>query len=125
MKEVLIIDNNRSSVKLKSFLEGKKYTPYIVDDFNKGLEKIDECTSLEVVLLSAALSARSGQHELVEIKDKHPNVIVIVIRAGVHIVREAIALGALEVLLRPINMEELCEALDRAFDRLSNRSDIS
>ena len=125
MKEVLIIDNNRSSGVLVNFLKDKGYFPYIVDDFNKGLEKINESTSLEVVLFSAALSAGSGQDELKEIMDKHPNVIVIVIRAGIHIVREAISLGALEVLLRPINMEELCDALDRAFDRLSIRSDIS
>ncbi len=125
MKEVLIIDNNRSSRELVNFLKNKDYFPYIVDDFNKGLEKINESTSLEVVLLSAALSAESGQGELEEIKDKHPNVIVIVIRAGIRIVRKAIALGALEVLLRPINMEELCDALDRAFDRLSIRSNIS
>ncbi len=125
MKEVLIIDNNQSSGELKSFLSIKGYTPIIVNDFNKGLEKINESTSLEVVLLSAALSAGNVQGELEEIKDKHPNVIVIVIRAGIHIVRKAISLGALEVLLRPINMEELCEALDRAFDRLSIRSNIS
>jgi len=124
MKEVLIIDNNQSSGKLKSFLSTKGYTPIIVDDFNKGLEKISESTSLEVVLLSAALSAEDGEDELKEIKEKHPNVIVIVIRAGIHIVRKAISLGALEVLLNPINMEELCDALDRAFDRLSIRSNI-
>ena len=88
-------------------------------------KKISESTSLEVVLLSAALSAKSGQNALEVIRDKHPNVIVIVIRAGIHIVREAISLGALEVLLKPINMEELCEALERAFDRLSIRSKTS
>ncbi len=125
MKEVLIIDNNQSSKKLVNFLEDKGYSSIIVDDFNKGLEKISESTSLEVVLLSAALSAENSQDDLKEIKDKHPNVIVIVIRAGIHIMRRAIALGALEVLLRPINMEELCEALDRAFHRLSVRSNIS
>lgn len=124
MKEVLIIDNNRSSGELVNFLKDKGYYPYFVDDFNKGLAKINDSTSLEVVLLSAALSAGSGQDELKQIKDKHPNVIVIVIRSGIHIVREAISMGALEVLLRPINMEELCEALDRAFDRLSIRSNI-
>ena len=125
MKEVLIIDNNQSSGELKSFLSNKGYTPIIVNDFNKGLEKIGESRNLEVVLLSAALSAEDGQGELEALKDKHPNVIVIVIRAGIRIVRKAISLGALEVLLRPINMEELCEALDRAFDRLSIRSNTS
>lgn len=125
MKEVLIIDNNQSSDKLRNFLNIKGYSPIIVDDFYKGLEKIHKSTSLEVVLLSAALSAEDGEDELKEIKDKHPNVIVIVIRAGIHIVRKAMSLGALEVLLRPINMEELCDALERAFDRLSIRSNTS
>ena len=82
MKEVLIIDDNQSSGELVNFLTDKGYSPIIVDDFNKGLEKINESTNLEVVLLSAALSAKSGLGELKEIKDKHSNVIVIVIRAG-------------------------------------------
>lgn len=125
MKEVLIIDDNQSSGELVNFLTDKGYSSIIVDDFNKGLEKINESTNLEVVLLSAALSAKTGLGELKEIKDKHPNVIVIVIRAGIHIVRSAISQGALEVLLRPINMEELCDALERAFDRLSIRSNTS
>ena len=60
-----------------------------------------------------------------KLRTNTPNVIVIVIRAGIRIVRKAISLGALEVLLRPINMEELCEALERAFDRLSIRSSTS
>ena len=125
MRKVLIIDDNQGSGDLVNFLRNQEYSPIIVDDFNKGLEKINESMNLEVVLLSAELSAENSQGELKEIKDRHPNVIVIVIRAGIHIMRRAIALGALEVLLRPINMEELCEALDRAFNRLSTRSNIS
>lgn len=125
MKEVLIIDDNQSSAKLVNFLREKRYSPIIVDTVDEGLENINESENLEVVLLSAALSAENSQDDLKEIKDRHPNVIVIVIRAGIHIMRRAISLGALEVLLRPINMEELCEALDRAFYRLSVRSNIS
>ncbi len=124
-KEVLIIDDNRSSDKLEGFLKNKGYCPYLVDNVDEGLAYIHKFESLEVVLLSAALSARSGLDALKKIKDRHPNVIVIVIRAGMHTLIRAYSLGAFEVLFRPINFEELCDALEQAFDRLYRLSNIS
>lgn len=124
-KEVLIIDDNRSSDKLEDFLKNKGYCPYLVDDVDEGLAYIRKFESLEVVLLSAALSARSGLDALKRIKDEHPNVIVIVIRAGMHTLIRAYSLGAFEVLFSPINFEELCDALEQAFDRLYRLSNIS
>ena len=124
-KEVLIIDDNRSSGKLEDFLKNKGYCPYLVDDVDEGLAYLHKFESLEVVLLSAALSARSGLDALRRIKDRHPNVIVIVIRAGMLTLIRAYSQGAFEVLFSPMNMEELCDALDQAFDRLYRLSNIS
>ena len=124
-KEVLIIDDNRSSDKLENFLKNKGYCPYLVDNVDEGLAYIHKFESIEVVLLSAALSARSGLDALQRIKDRHPNVIVIVIRAGMLTLIRAYSLGAFEVLFSPINFEELCDELEQAFDRLYRLSNIS
>ena len=122
MGEVLIIDDNESSSELGNFLTDKGYSSTIVDTVDDGLRILSASGNVEVVLLSVALSSADGLEALRRIRDEHPEVVVIVIRAGVQTIRRATLLGALEVLLRPLQMAELHEAFDRAFVRLSHRS---
>ena len=122
IKEVLIIDDNRSSSGLEDFLTNSGYSPIVVDTVDDGLRILSESEDVKVILLSVALSWRNGRETLRRIKEAHREVIVIVIRAGIQTIRRATRLGALEVLLSPLDMEELHEALDRAFVQLSNRS---
>ena len=122
MREVLIIDENQSSFELERFLKNKGFSVIVVDTPADGLRNISESEHLKVVLLSVELSATNGLEVLRQIRREHPDVIVIVIRAGVQTMRRATRLGALEILLSPLQMEELHEALDRAFVRLANRS---
>ena len=122
MREVLIIDENQSSFELERFLRNKGFSVSVVDAVGDGLRNISESETLKVVLLSVELSATKGLEALRHIRREHPDVIVIVIRAGVQTMRRATRLGALEILLSPLQVEELHEALDRAFVRLSNRS---
>ena len=121
MRKVLIIDDNRNSSILADFLMDWGYCPIIVDTVDEGLRILSVSEDVEVVLLSVALSWRNGRQALRRIREAHPEVIVIVIRAGIQTIRRATRLGALEVLLEPLDMEELHEALDRAFVQLSNR----
>ena len=121
MREVLIIDDNRSSSILKNVPTDWGYSPIIVDTVDDGLRNLSESEGVKVVLLSVALSWRNGRAALRRIKAEHPEVIVIVIKAGIQTIRRATRSGALEVLLSPLDMEELREALDRAFVQLSNR----
>ena len=126
-KEVLIIDNNQSSHALAYFLRTEGYSPIIVETVDEGLEKINQSENLKVVLLSVELSGISGLDALRRIKQEHPEVLVIVIRAviraGVQTARKAMRLGALEVLSKHTDMKGIRRALDRAFGRLSARSD--
>ena len=122
MREILIIDENQSSFELERFLRNRGFSVIVVDAVGDGLRNISESETLKVVLLSVELSATSGLEALRLIRREHPDVIVIVIRAGVQTMRRATRLGALEILLSPLQMEEHHEALDRAFVRLSNRS---
>jgi DNA-binding NtrC family response regulator len=125
MKKVLIIDDNRSSSILADFLTDWGYCPIIVETVDEGLERINASENLRVVLLNVELSADRGLAVLERIRREHPEVIVIVIGAGVRTARRAVRLGALEVLSRHTDMEGIRTALDRAFDRLSARSDAS
>lgn len=125
MREVLIIDDNQSSHVLEYFLRTEGYSPIIVETVDEGLERIDASENLKVVLLNVELSAERGLNALRRIKHEHPEVIVIVIGAGVQTARRAMRLGALDVLSRNTDMEGIGRAVDRAFGRLSARSDAS
>ena len=125
MREVLIIDDNQSSHALEYFLRTEGYSPIIVETVDDGLERINASENLKVVLLNVELSAERGLDALRRIKHEHPEVIVIVIGAGVQTARRAMRLGALDVLSRNTDMEGILRALDRAFSRLSARSEAS
>ena len=126
MKAVLIIDDNQSSFRLEGFLKNKGYSPIIVNNVDNGLEQISASEVLKVVLLNVELSGISGLDALERIKREHPEVIVIVIGAGVQTARKAMRLGALDVLSKDTDMEEdIHRVLDRAFVRLSIRSETA
>ena len=122
MREVLIIDDNQSSHGLEYFLRTEGYSPIIVESVDDGLEKINASENLKVVLLNVELSARRGLEALRRIKHEHPAVIVIVIGAGVQTARRAMPLGAMEVLPKHTDVENIRRAVDRAFRRIDSRS---
>ena len=125
MEKVLIIDDNQSLHELEIFLRDRGYAPISVSTVDEGLRNINEFEDLKVILLNVESSAERGWDALKRIKHEHPEVIVIVIGAGVQTARRATRLGALEVLSQPINIEDILKALERAFRRLSARSDTS
>jgi len=89
------------------------------------LEKINASENLKVVLLNVELSAKRGLDALQRIKHEHPEVIVIVVKAGLNTARKASVLGAFDVLSKPIDMEHIDSMLKSAFERLSIRSETS
>ena len=115
----------KSSHALEYVLRTEGYSPIIVETVDEGLERINASENLKVVLLNVELSGEEGVEALKEIKEERADVIVIVIRAGIQTARRAMRWGALEVLSRHIDMEGIRRALDRAFSRLSARSDAS
>ena len=121
MREVLIIDDNQSSDALEYFLRTEGYSPISVETVDEGLEKINASENLKVVLLNVELSARRGLDALQRIKHEHPQVIVILIGAGVQTARRGPSLGAMEVLSIHTDVENIRRAVDRAFSRIDSR----
>ncbi len=122
MKNVLIIDENQGSDGLEDFLSAKRYSVVVVDNVDKGLEKIEESENLKVVLINVELSGIDGLEALRRIEENHPDIIVIVIRAGVNTARQAILQGALDAMSKRATMEHIHQMLDAVFRRLSTRS---
>ena len=122
-KEVLIIDEKQGSDGLEHFLKTKDYSPIAVGDAETGLEKIKESKDLKIVLLNVENSGEEGLKALEKIKKEEPDVIVIVIRAGVNAARKAMPLGAATALSKHVDMESIHSVLDQEFRRLSIRSE--
>ena len=122
MRKVLIIDDNQSTHDLQYFLKTEGYSPIVVEAVEDGLKKISASENLKVVLLNAELSARRGLDALERIKHEHPQVIVIVIGAGVQIARGGPPLGAMEILRKRTDVENIRRAVDRAFSRIDSRN---
>ncbi|RKU17477.1 hypothetical protein C6501_03915 [Candidatus Poribacteria bacterium] len=122
MKNVLIIDENQGSDGLEDFLRTKRYSVVVVDNVDRGLEKIEESENLKVVLINVELSGIDGLEALRRIEENHPDIIVIVIRAGVNTARQAILQGALDAMSKRATMEHIHQMLDAVFRRLSTRS---
>ncbi len=106
---------------MEDFLKTKDYSPIVVDNVDKGLKKIKESENLKVVLLNVELSGEEGLEALTKIEDEYPELIIIVIRAGVRTARKAMHLGALEVLSKRTTMKHIHKVLDLVFGRLSTR----
>ncbi|MXV75680.1 sigma-54-dependent Fis family transcriptional regulator, partial [Candidatus Poribacteria bacterium] len=115
---------NQSSHALEYFLRTEGYSPIIVETVDEGLEKINASENLKVVLLNVELSANRGLDALERIKHEHPQVIVIVIGARGQTARRAPLRGAMEVLSRHTDMENIRRAVDRAFGRIDSRNNI-
>ena len=126
MKEVLIIDDNQESAfKLERFLKAKGYALICVDNVDQGLKNINESESLKIVLLNVTSSEMNGLDVLAKIKCEDPEIIVIVIGASAETARKAVRLGALDVIRKIINTEDIHRILGQAFSRLFARDKTS
>jgi DNA-binding NtrC family response regulator len=104
----------------------RKY--YHVEAFRSGESAIDSMSSTppDMVLLDVGLPGMSGIQALKKIKQRHPDMIVIMITAfeDVSTVVAAMKLGAYDYVVKPVQMDALLVAVRNAFDTVSMRKEI-
>lgn len=108
-KKILVVDDSSTSTFLmESFFEENGYNVSIADDGVKALDKIKRQIP-DVIFLDLMMPKKSGFDVLQEVKknDSTKNVPVIIISAKTEQddIQKAKALGAIEYLYKPIDIE--------------------
>lgn len=115
-KKILIIDDEQSQLEsLEMFLNEKGYQIACATTGSEGLEK-NTIFKPDIIILDIRLPDMDGLEVLHELKSKHNSRSVIIITAfhDMDITINAIKGGACEYIPKPIDIEELERAIDRA-----------
>ena len=113
---ILIIDDEKPQREgLGGYFKKKGYTTYLAESGIRGLEIIRE-HQVDIVLTDYKMPDLSGVETMSEIKKINPEIEVIVMTAfgSVEIAVDAMKYGALNYLLKPVNLDELDIIIDRA-----------
>jgi DNA-binding NtrC family response regulator len=110
---------------LKLALKNKNYKVQAFETAESGLKAIDE-NPPDLVLLDIGLPGMSGVEALEIIKERHPEVIIVMITAyeDVQTVVSSMKNGAYEYVVKPVQMEALLVILRNAFETIAMRKEI-
>ncbi|OPY76402.1 MAG: Nitrogen regulation protein NR(I) [Syntrophorhabdus sp. PtaU1.Bin058] len=115
-KKILIIDDEQSLLEsLEMFLSEKGYDVCCAISANEGIEK-NASFGPDIVILDIRLPDKNGLDVLRELMQKHneKNIIIITAFHDMETTITAMKLGACEYIPKPIDIEELENAIDRA-----------
>ncbi|MDR8391341.1 response regulator [Aliifodinibius sp. S!AR15-10] len=117
-KSILIIDDDQTIREaLSLFLAGEGFSCTVAKD---GAEAVEEILahSFDIILLDLRLPRRNGLNILQEVKRLSADSIIIILTAYYSIDEATLALqeGASQLLLKPIDFEELLEAITQSLD---------
>jgi DNA-binding NtrC family response regulator len=110
---------------LKLALKKKNYNVQAFESAESALKAIDE-NPPDLVLLDIGLPGMSGVEALEIIKDRHPEVIIVMITAyeDVQTVVSSMKNGAYEYVVKPVQMDALLVILRNAFETITMRKEI-
>jgi DNA-binding NtrC family response regulator len=121
MSKILVIDDDHSICEsLSLYLNEEGYHVEVAYSGEEGLKKIRR-ESWDIILLDIALTDTNGLDLLAQIKRDHPEISVIMITAFHDMVStvQAMKLGAVEYIHKPIEIDELEAAIRRSLKRKS------
>jgi len=110
---------------LKLALKKKNYNVQAFESAESALKAIDEDPP-DLVLLDIGLPGMSGVEALEIIKERHPEVIIVMITAyeDVQTVVSSMKNGAYEYVVKPVQMDALLVILRNAFETITMRKEI-
>jgi two-component system nitrogen regulation response regulator NtrX len=118
---VMIVDDEEGIREtLSGILEDEGYDSITASSGEEAVKKVRDITP-DVVLLDVWLTGMDGIQTLQELKSSHPDIPVIIIsgHANIEIAVKATKMGAYDLLEKPLSMEKVLLAVDRALERRS------
>lgn len=116
---VLIVDDEEGIREtLSGILEDEGYESITASSGEEAIKKIKE-NAPDVILLDVWLTGMDGIQTLQEIKATHPDMPVIIIsgHANIEIAVKATRMGAYDLLEKPLSIEKVLLAVERAFEK--------
>ena len=119
MDNILIVDDEEDILELLSDVVNKwGHLPIIARDGEDALQKVQD-VPIDLVLSDIRMPKMDGMIFLEKLKKVNPNLTVIIltgypsVESAVHSMKE----GAYDYLVKPINLDELKEKIDRGLER--------
>ncbi len=114
--KVLLVDDEKEFVDLLSQrLEARGLMVVAANDGEHALEKADD-KNIDVAVIDLAMPGIDGIETLTQLKDKRPDIEVIMLtgQASVHSGIDAMKHGAVDFLEKPVEIDVLLEAIHQA-----------
>jgi two-component system OmpR family response regulator len=124
-KSVLLVDDEREFVDtLSSRLEIRGLKVDVAYDGESAIEKVKQ-KSFDAILLDLAMPGMDGIETLKRLRELNPDsqVVLLTGRATVKNATEAMRLGALDLLEKPVDIEALVEKIEEASRNKTRLSD--
>jgi len=117
MKQLNILvldDESRMRDEIEEFLSGQNYMVYKASNPSEAF-KILEGSAIDILILDVKLPEMDGLEVLQKVKDRHPNIEVIMIsgHGDMHTVIDAMRYGAFEYFQKPFRLPEINHAIER------------
>ncbi|MBE3113282.1 MAG: response regulator [Actinobacteria bacterium] len=117
---VLVVDDDKEfTQKIKNFLNKEGYNIFTAHDGIKGLEIING-NKIDVVLTDIKMSGMDGIKLLEKSKELHKDIEVIMMTGygDEELAVKALRRGAINYLRKPIDLNELCIAIEKAIEKI-------
>src|SRR5215218_5225902 len=126
MQKILVIDDDRDMcLLLKRFLS-KHGFEVVEANTSKRATELLEASEYDLVLCDFRLDGTDGKSMLIKIKDRYPNVPVIIITgySDIKIAVEVMKLGAYDYVTKPLFPDEIILTIRKALDSQESRSPV-
>ncbi len=112
-KKILVSDDEEGIRESLKLILGEQYNLILTADGQQCLDCLDNAGDIGLVLLDIKMPQVNGMDVLKIIRDKHPDVKVVVITGykSVETASEAVNLGAAGYIVKPFKSEEILETV--------------
>ncbi|MBU1995836.1 MAG: response regulator [Candidatus Omnitrophica bacterium] len=117
-KKILIVDDELGIRESLNLILSDHYDLILTESGTQALEVIDNCVDLGLVLMDIKMPQVNGLEVLATIKEKRPDLKVIIITGykSIETASEASSLGASGYIVKPFKSDEILEKVKNNFE---------